>query len=259
MLSIQILPATTSPRATLVLLHAFPLSSKMWEGPAAELQSLRDDTEIWLVELPGFGESEYSEAWTMLDVATELNEHLSHVRNAVVLGGLSMGGYVALEYYRQFGSRLAGLILCDTKAEADTEAQKRLRSQFAADALKRGPQAAIDRLYPNFVTENTLPETAIAIQDWIMQAKPQVIANALIAMRDRRDNSDILPLMVLPVSVIVGEKDATSTPDLMRNMAEMIPNSSFEVIAGTAHLSAVEAPEQWAGIVGAFLDRILGS
>lgn len=230
------------------------------------MEALRDDCEFILVDLPGFGDAPIATEWTMSSAVHALRDILHsaaadprpRAKRKVVLAGLSMGGYVALQFYRECGAMLAGLILCDTKAEADTEAQKRLRSQFAQDAMKRGPQAAVERLYSGFVTESTDPETAIEIQNWMLAAKPEAISAALLAMRDRVDSTDLLPVIGLPTAVIVGEKDTTCTPDAMRQMAQRIANSSFEIIPEAAHLSAVERPAEWAAIVSSFLERLPG-
>jgi 3-oxoadipate enol-lactonase len=256
MLSYRLFASSVRAENTIVLLHAFPLSSAMWEGAVASLQLLRDDVEIVLVDLPGYGESDVRVGWSMSEAAEAVREVIQSVtKNKVILGGLSMGGYVAFEFYRQFGAMLKGLILCDTKAEEDTEAQKRLRTQFAADAMKRGAPAAIERLYNGFVSEHTEPEIAVAITSWMEDAKPEAISAALLAMRDRADSVDLLPLISLPVLVVVGEHDSTCTPTAMRDMSAKIANSSFAEISGARHLSAVEAPDEWAEIVSSFLDR----
>jgi pimeloyl-ACP methyl ester carboxylesterase len=265
MLSHRTLPSAGSPVFTIVLLHAFPLSSAMWDGAVAEIEALRDDCEFVLVDLPGFGEAPVASEWTMSSAAAALRSILRAEgadpsaradKRRIVLGGLSMGGYVALQFYREYGSMLSGLIFSDTKAEEDTEAQKRLRGQFAQDALKRGPQAAVERLYSGFVTESTEPEIAVEIQNWMLSAKPEAISAALLAMRDRPDSTDLLPVISLPTAVIVGEKDTTCPPDTMRAMAHQIAHATFEVIPEAAHLSAVEKPREWAAIVSSFLDRL---
>jgi pimeloyl-ACP methyl ester carboxylesterase len=257
MIAHRTLAALSTPQYTLVLLHAFPLSSKMWDRASAALQSLRDDVEVVLIDLPGFGQSPIQDPWSIEGAAREIRELLrTSVSKRIVLGGLSMGGYVALRFYRDYGSMLRGLILCDTKAEGDTEAQKRIRSQFAKDALERGPQAAIDRLYAGFVSEETEPEIAVDILGWMREADPKAIAAALLAMRERQDSTDLLPLVSIPALVIVGERDATCPPEQMRYMASKIANSSFDLIDSASHLSAVEKPMEWAEAVSSFLDRI---
>jgi len=229
----------------------------MWDRMAGELQSLRDDTALLLIDFPGFGGSLLRPKWNLAMLPVELRGIIEqHTRKPVTIAGLSMGGYAAFEFFRTNGDLVRGLVLSNTKAEADSEVEKRGRATFADDALARGPEAAIDRLYSNFVTPETEPEIAIDIRNWIMDANPAAIAAALNAMAEREDSRDLLPLLTIPSLVISGERDVMMRTTNMRAMAGALEDSSFVEIKGAAHLTAVERPREWAEALASFLDRV---
>jgi len=256
MLHSRFLPAADKGQHFVVLLHAFPFSSDMWERMAAHLQSLRDDTALLLIDFPGFGESGI-ETWSMESVSSDIRATIErHTKSKVVLAGLSMGGYAAFAFYRANPGLVRALVLSNTKAAADTDEEKKGRDVFAADALQRGPEAAIDRLYSKFVTEKTDPEIAIDIRNWIMECKPEAIAEALRAMGGRSDSRDLLPLITIPSLVIASDGDQMMRTTTMREMARALEDSTFVEIQDAAHLSAVERPVEWAEAIESFLDRL---
>lgn len=260
MLETTIYSASKTARFHVLLLHAFPLSAAMWEPMAAEFADLRDDAQLIAIDLPGFGASARQEGWTMPELAEQINDWRAASLSAaakIVVCGLSMGGYAALEYYRQFPGSVRALVLSNTRAAADTEVAKRAREIFANDALRRGADAAIERLYAGFVTEQTEPETAVQIREWMSEARGESIADALRAMASRADSSDLLPLMIRPSLVISSELDSVIPAEEMREMATNMRDSTYVELKGAAHLTAVERPREWAEALASFLERLV--
>ncbi len=254
----RFLPSASKPEHIVVLLHAFPLSSVMWDRMAAELQSLRDDTALVMIDFPGFGGSPVRPKWNLAAIPMELRGIIErHTRwTPITLVGLSMGGYAALEFYRMNSDMVRGLVLSNTRATPDSEDEKRNREVFAEDTLERGADAALERLYSNFVTEETDPEIAIDLRTWISAAKPASIAAALRAMAERGDSSKLLPLITAPTLVISGERDRMMRSTTMRAMAKKIEDASFVELAGASHIAAAEKPREWAEALASFLERI---
>jgi pimeloyl-ACP methyl ester carboxylesterase len=151
-----------------------------------------------------------------------------------------MGGYAALEFYRINSDIVRALVLSNTRAEADPEKEKLNRAAFAEDALQRGADVAVERLYSNFVTETTDPEIARDIRRWMLEANPAAIAAALKTMANRRDSRILLPKILIPSLVIASDRDRVTRTTSMRKMASELTNSSFIEIKDAAHLSAVE-------------------
>jgi pimeloyl-ACP methyl ester carboxylesterase len=245
---------------TLILLHAFPFSSKMWSELIQNLSDL--DIGIATIDIPGFGREPNGE-WTMRDISCSLNEAINAECIAKpILCGLSMGGYLALSYCKEYPNTLAGLILADTKAAADPEPVKLDREKFAQDALKRGPVAAIERNLAKMTsaaTKANAPEIAKQIEAWMLKADPQATANALRAMAGRPDTMSLLPSISAPVLLIVGAEDPVTPPSEMEKMATLLPNAKLVKIADASHMSANEKPEEFAAAVREFLGVILSA
>jgi 3-oxoadipate enol-lactonase len=253
----RFLPTVGPTKHVVVLLHAFPFSSAMWQRVAEQLQSLRSDTALLLIDFPGFGSSTSRPQWDFSSFSLELRgviEH--HTRKPVTIAGLSMGGYAALEFARVNSDLVRAIVLSNTRAQADTEKEKLNRATFAEDVLARGPDTTIERLYANFVTSDTNPNIANDIRSWMLEANPVAITTALKAMANRRDSSVILPNITVPSLVIAGDRDRVTRTTVMRKMANELINASFIEIKGAAHLSAVEKPNEWATALAHFLDCI---
>jgi 3-oxoadipate enol-lactonase len=243
--------------ATLILIHAFPFSSKMWDGLIASLSDL--DISIATIDLPGFGK-EPNAVWTMSGIARSIHEAIKErALEKPVLCGLSMGGYIALSYCRGYPDSLAGLILADTKSAADPESVKQDREKFAQDALKRGAIAAIERNLTKMTsdwTKTNAPEIAEQIKTWMLEADPQATANALRAMAQRPDSTEILSSLKIPVLLIVGEEDPVTSPAEMEKMAAVLPNATLVRIPNASHMSVNEKPEEFTAAVREYLAKV---
>jgi pimeloyl-ACP methyl ester carboxylesterase len=154
-----------------------------------------------------------------------------------------------------------GLILIDSRAEADGTEARRARDAAAASARESGAQVVADAMLPKVLSPATLehdPETAERIHR-IMAATPVAgMVGALAAMRDRHDSTGLLPTLTgLPTLVIVGEDDSVTPPDSARRMAAAIPGARLVVVPGAAHVPPVEQPAETTAAIREFL-RIVG-
>lgn len=106
----------------LVLLHGFPVDCRMWD---AQVRELSTHCRVITPDFAGFGQSAGSSPFTIPGMADDVHALLQSLKAfPCVLGGLSMGGYVAMNYARKYPADVSGLILLDTKDAADTaEAQ----------------------------------------------------------------------------------------------------------------------------------------
>lgn len=243
---------------TLVLIHAFPFSSEMWAELIASISDL--DISIATIDLPGFGQTPNSE-WTMEGISLSLHDTFAAEGiDQPVLCGLSMGGYIALSYCRSFPGTVGGLILAHTKAAADPDEVKQDREKFAQDALKRGAIAATERNLAKMTSDWTkanAPEIAKQIEDWMLAADPQAIANALRAMAGRLDTMDLLPSIEVPVLLIVGEEDKVTPLSEMQKMAALMPNAMLVKITDASHMSVTEKPREFAAAVHSYLTALV--
>jgi pimeloyl-ACP methyl ester carboxylesterase len=178
----------------------------------------------------------------------------------VVLVGLSMGGYIAFEFLRRWRQRVRGLVLLDTRAEADTPDGKKNRDAAAATAREQGAEAIAEAMLPKVLGASTLagaPATVERVRAMMAATPVAGIVGALGAMRDRPDSTPMLPgLAGVPTLVIVGDEDELTPPAQARAMADAIPGASLVVIRSAGHLPTIERPAETTDALLAFLDGL---
>jgi 3-oxoadipate enol-lactonase len=248
-----------SGEPALVLLHAFPLHAGMW---APQLEALSADRRVVAPDLLGFGGSDAPDSmyrYTMLgfaDLVAGLLDHLGLDR--VVLGGLSMGGYVAFAFLRQYPERISGLILADTRAEADGTLVFERRTDQQDQVARVGTTALIEVLLAGLLSDHTKTHRLDVVEQVRrLMANPAAgFIGALEAMKHRPDATDELGSISVPTLVIVGEDDSLSPPDVARDMHERIKDSRLAVLPRAGHLSNLEAAEEFNAAVAAFLEDL---
>jgi pimeloyl-ACP methyl ester carboxylesterase len=243
----------------LVLLHAFPFPRRMWQF---QYDGLTTQLRLVTPDLPGFGGSAVPGAdpglGVMADAVLDLLDRLGLDR--VVLGGLSMGGYVAMEILRRRPEVVHGLVLADTKASADAEDAADNRRRMA-DLLERerNPRVLTHDVLPTLVSDTTReqhPETVTWLRELVADVDPLGAAWAQRAMAARPDSFDTLERVRVPTLVVVGAEDKLSPPDDARAMVEAIPGAQLAELPDVGHLSAAEAPDEFNSVVYDFVLEI---
>ena len=241
----------------LVLLHAFPLSSQMW---APQLERLTD-RRVVTPDQRGFGASPLEADAPDLDrCADDVVALLDRFGlDRVVLGGLSMGGYVAMALLRRHPERVQALLLADTKAGADPEPARANRLRIADAVEARGSAVLVEEVLPALLgqtTADTRPDVVDSVRAMVEQAPPPAAAWAQRAMAARPDSFDVLASTDVPALVVVGAEDLLSPLDDARAMADALPQGRLVVLEGAGHLSAVETPDAFAGAVREWLSEL---
>ena len=243
----------------LVLLHAFPLHAGMW---APQLACLSSGRRVLAPDLRGFGASDAPVGparYTMVGYAETLAAFLDGLGlDQIVLGGLSMGGYVAFAFLRQYAERVAGLVLADTRAAADTAEVFGRRSDQQYQVAGAGTTALLEVLLVGLLCPHTLAERPELVGHVrrLMDNPAAGYIGALEAMKHRPDATGELSSISVPTLVVVGEDDALAPPTMARAMHESIPGSAFSVLPGAGHLSNLEAPDAFNAAVAELLERI---
>jgi 3-oxoadipate enol-lactonase len=229
----------------LVFLHAFPLNRTMWVDQETALST---QFRVITIDLRGHGESDAPLWHYSLDQAADdvcgLMDHLS-IRQPILVG-LSMGGYLALAFYRKYAERVKGLVLADTRAQADTEDGKRARFEMAQLTYTQGAGAIADIMIPKLLSPATIqtrPELVQRVRTMIEGNQVSGIAGDLMAMAERPDSQPLLPQISCPAQIIVGELDLPTPPSDAKLMADRIPDARLAIIPGAGHLSNLEQPE----------------
>jgi pimeloyl-ACP methyl ester carboxylesterase len=242
----------------LLLLHAFPLNLFMWD-PQAEALSARH--RVARFDARGFGGSDLgSEPFTMERIADDAAAVLDALAvEKAVVGGCSMGGYAALAFARRHPRRLAGLLLQDTRAGADSAETKAYRAALAARVLAEGAVVAVEAFLPKLLGEtahSTRPALVALVRERILAAPREAIAGALHGLAARSDSSATLGAIRVPTLVLVGEEDVLTPPSEAEAMAAAIPNARLERIPHAGHLANLENPEAVNAALARFLDAL---
>ena len=244
--------------APVVLLHAFPQSRAMW---APQVTALSNRHRVIAPDFRGFGESDAPEgAYTLDQYADDVAGLLDHLAiQRAVFVGLSMGGYTLFALYRKYAARVKGLVLADTRAQADTEEGRAGRSAMVATAREQGAGAIADLMLPKLLSpaaRQTNPDLVRQVRSAIERTKVSGIAGALTAMAGRPDSVPLLAQIACPTLVVTGELDGPAPPADGRLMAERIPGARLEIIPRAGHLSNLEEPDRFNRALLDFLEAV---
>ena len=244
----------------LVLLHAFPLHLGMWDEQVVALSSR---WRMILPDLPGFGGTDPlpDPGATTIDGFADLVAGLmaSLGVGPAVVGGLSMGGYVAFSLLRRHPETVAALVLADTRAGADTPAVIERRNNQQRQVGEEGTDGLVETMVGNLLSDDTKanrPDVVERARALMQGCSPAGVIGALEAMKNRADAVPMLEEVRVPVLVVVGELDGPSPPDVAAAMADAIPGARLEVVPGAGHLSSLEAPEAFNQVLESFLTRL---
>jgi 3-oxoadipate enol-lactonase len=242
----------------ILFIHGYPLDRTIWRDQLSALEGYRRIAP----DLRGMGQSDAPDlGYSMAIYAADLAALLDALAvDEVIVCGHSMGGYIAFEFLRSWRARVRGLILIDTRADADSPEGRRARDGAAATARERGAGAIADSMLPKMLAPATLadqPEVAKRVRA-LMAATPVAgMVGALAAMRDRAESETLLPALAqIPTLVIAGQADGLTPPDQARAMSELIAGSRLAIIPGAGHLPSVEQPAATTRSLREFLDSL---
>jgi 3-oxoadipate enol-lactonase len=253
-------PGPATPEGTLVLLHAFPLAAEMWRP---QLDAVPAGWRFVAPDLGGFGQSQIGDSSlpaSMEGHARDVVALLDHLGlDRAVIAGLSMGGYVAFALLRLAPERVAGLVLADTRAEADDDAARASRDRMAETLEQGGPAAVFERMLPGLLgatTRASRPDVVRGVQELVLAQPADRIRRAIDSLKSRPDSTPLLARIACPTLVIVGDEDAITNVDSVRRMHGRIPGAELAVIEKAGHLSNLEQPGQFNRVLAAFLSRV---
>ena len=233
----------------LLLIHAFPLDARMWSARM-------DRRTVVAPDLPGFGGSPAADGGVLtMDLgARRCLDALDHagVDRAVVCG-LSMGGYVAFELWRQAPQRIAGLILANTRAGADTPEAAEARRTLAVRLRSEGN--VLVESPPPLLSEDPPVGLWDVVKGWIREQPAEAIAAAALGMAERPDSTPDLATIDAPTLVITSDGDLLIPADVSAPMADQIPGAQLAVLGSAGHLSNLEDPTGFSKLVDAHLER----
>jgi 3-oxoadipate enol-lactonase len=243
----------------MVLIHAFPFSGHYWDEI---IPAMEDRIDVIAVHLPGTISELHPQTTpaTMATLADCLRETLTELKvGEAILVGSSMGGYVALEAWRQWSHRIAGLCLLGTRADADDEAGKARRQALLDRIEAEGPG-----FFPSTMAQNLLGETTKAQNPGLVKRVESMIASIPTPtiqatqhlLANRPDSTSTLRTIRVPTLIAVGEEDRISPPEVSEAMARQIPGARLFNVQGAGHLLPLEKPDAVNKLLHRFLDSM---
>ena len=211
-------------------------------------QSEDDKTPAWRAIVPdlrGYGESAVVPGKTTLDIfATDIAGLLDQLGvQDVVIGGLSMGGQIVMEFCRLYPGRVRGILLAATSCRAETEEGRRQRAVMADRLLKEGMEPYAEEVLPKMVTPANLlafPRVAHQVQAMMRATNPIGAAAALRGRAERPDYAETLAGLDVPALVVVGGEDAFTTRADAEQMSSLLRRSELVCIKGGGHMPNLE-------------------
>jgi 3-oxoadipate enol-lactonase len=241
-----------------VLLHPFPGHHELMV-PAA--QALASRYKLILPDLRGHGESDAGEGpATMEKHAADLVRVLDDAdAGRAVFCGVSIGGYILFEFWRRYRGRVAGLVFCDTRAQADTAEARAGRLKSAEDVVERGTEFFVDGMLPKLFGMTMFaarPDLVAQAKRMMLKMSPADIAQVQRGMAERPDSVSTLKTINVPTSLIFGEEDTltlVSEGELIRNH---ISGSQLHVVAKAGHYAVWEQSAEVGKLLRQFVDSL---
>jgi pimeloyl-ACP methyl ester carboxylesterase len=249
----------TGKGPAVVLIHGFPLNRRMWRPQVAALSAA--GYQVITPDLRGFGESEAPDGPYSIDLYADdvagLLDHLGIER--AVVGGMSMGGYVLLNMLERYPQKISAACFIVTRSNADDEAGKAKRLALAKDVAALGPQVVADVFKSLLFAQDTAalrPELVSEIYGWMIDADSRGLAGGLLAMRERKDYTQLLGRFRLPSLVIGAEQDLAVPPESIKVLEDGLPDCKTCVIPQAGHMANMEQPEAFNACLLEFLQGL---
>jgi pimeloyl-ACP methyl ester carboxylesterase len=247
-------------RAPVLWIHGYPLSSALWD---LQIGGLADIARQIAPDLRGHGataaEPPLGTMETYADDCVRLLDHLG--LGPVVVGGLSMGGYVAFEICRRHPERVGGLILAATRAGADSDEGRAGRDAAAARARDEGVEPVVEGMLPKLLAPANYedqPDLVEFVRKMMLQTSVDGMVGALAAMRDRVDSTPDLAGFDIPALVIHGQDDQLIPVSEAQATAAALPDAELVILADAGHLPNLEQPDAFDDAVRGYLEQFYG-
>jgi 3-oxoadipate enol-lactonase len=254
----EIVYAVLGDGPPLVLLHPFPAHHEFWL-PAA--QHLSSRYRVILPDLRAHGDSDAGEGpATMEKHAADITGVLDEAQvGRAVFCGVSIGGYILFEFWRRYRERVAGLALCDTRAQPDTAESRAARLRSAEDVLERGTEPFLDGMIPRLLGKTTIetrPDLVAQARRMMLKMSAEDVAQAQRGMAERPDSVPTLKTINVPTLILIGDQDTLSTVADGELMRQNIAGSELKVISKAGHYAAFERSAEAGTLLRQFVDAL---
>lgn len=248
---------TGNGKRTIVFIHGFIFDSSLWQR---QIDELKENHTIVSVDLRGFGESQDCDG--MITLESYVDDLLDLIKELEIeqpiLAGLSMGGYIALRAAEKNPGNVAGLILFDTRATADSDEAKLKRAAgiriIKLGGIKVYATALMESIFSNSFKENEPGEYKGFIERGV-SVKPEGAIGALLAMMGRTNTTSFLESTEIPVMAVCGESDLLTPPQEMEQMMKNVKNGEFHIVKNAGHGTPFENPAVSNELIRLFMKR----
>jgi len=241
----------------LLWIHGFPLNRNIWQ---AQIEGLSTFARLLAPDLRGFGASDAIPGiYTMDLLAKDCHDFLTAVgiQEPVVIGGLSMGGYVAFSFFRQHPQSVGGLVLAATRAATDSAEGKANREKSAALVREKGVRAISEAMLPKMLSPKTYtanPKLVAQVREILETASVDGIIGSLMGMKDRPDSTPTLSQIDVPALILHGADDQLIPVQEAQSMHAAIKSSRMIILPDAGHLLNMEQPRLFNQAVKEFMD-----
>jgi len=239
----------------IVFLHGFPFDKTMWQE---QLDYLHTIYRVIACDIRGFGKSTDEESHLSMDLFT--NDLILFIDKLgiekVIICGLSIGGFIALNAMKRFPSRFEALILCDTQCIADTHEVKANRYKTIVDIKEYGVTNFNEGFIKNVFHEDSItnkPELVEQLRSVVFSNSQHIITQGLTALAERSETCSILDKIAIPTLIICGREDVVTPLDESKFMNKHIKGSVLHVINNAGHVSNLEEPSKFNKLLRDFL------
>jgi pimeloyl-ACP methyl ester carboxylesterase len=228
----------------IVFVHGFPFDHHMWD---AQVNVFKDKYFCVSYDIRGLGISPHGDGQhTMEMFVDDLEKIINELRlENTILCGLSMGGYISLRAMERIQDKFSAVILCDTKSVADDNETRLKRAEGIKEINAKRFEQFIENFIANCFSEEFINNQKEKFQKVVNRSKknsPVGVKGCLLAMASRTDTTKSLAEIIIPALIICGSEDKLSPPELMKSMADNIPNTEFILVGGAGHMAPIENP-----------------
>jgi pimeloyl-ACP methyl ester carboxylesterase len=248
------------PGPVVVLLHGFPFDRAMWVHQRSSVGSMY---RVIAPDLRGHGASAAPDGiYTVDSMADDVLELLDGLQlyEPLVIGGLSMGGYIALSIAVRRPERVKGLMLMNSRAAADTPEAAKAREQRAEEIERSGEtEPVIEAMLPRMFARKTFerhPELVARMHARMLRTPARTLAGTLRGLAIRPDRSADLPMISVPTLVLAGLEDQVIPLEESERMVSMMPSARLVTIPDAGHVAPLENPDPANSAILKFLEGI---
>jgi len=230
---------------SIIFLHGFPFDQHMWEK---QVEFLQKDFLCVTYDIRGLGKSNPGDGqFTMEMFADDSLTIIAELElDKPVLCGLSMGGYLGFRALERAQEIFSAAILCDTRAESDSDAAKLKRANAIYQINMDGVEKFVEGFIPNCFSEKFKTDNIEEYTTYLERSKksnPIGVKGSLLAMMGRASTTSFLPQIKIPTLLLCGVEDNLTPPTEMKTIADKIPNSKYLVVPEAGHMTPIENPE----------------